>query len=177
MIYEFWTDGASSMKINDKRKYEVIAGGWAWALIINNKETTFQSGSEAKATNQRMELTAIYKALQFYKENYLKMGDIIKIYSDSAYCVNIFQSWIKNWKANNWKRKGGKPIENLELIQKIDKLITELEKNFIGILFMHVKAHSTNLWNNYVDQLAVRAKMELIEEETYNVPEISKFDF
>ena len=92
MIYEFWTDGASSMKISDKRKYEVIAGGWAWALIINNKETTFQSGSEAKATNQRMELTAIYKALQFYKENYLKMGDIIKIYFICIqFCVIIFR--------------------------------------------------------------------------------------
>ena len=36
MIYNFWTDGAATMKKDDSGNYIREAGGWAWALVCDN---------------------------------------------------------------------------------------------------------------------------------------------
>ena len=51
------------------------------------------------------------------------------------------------WEKNNWKRSKGQEVKNLEIIKQIYELknLAQVEK---------VKGHSTDIWNNYVDQLA-----------------------
>jgi ribonuclease HI len=84
-----------------------------------------------KITNQVAELTAISKALDIVKD----YKDIIYIYTDSSYCINIFVNWIKDWEKNNWKKKDG-AIKNLELIQEINNKL-----KFLTVIFKHVKSH------------------------------------
>lgn len=45
-----------------------------------------------QVTNNQMELIAMIKALHLASNNY--KDEKVKIYSDSAYCVNICNDWI-----------------------------------------------------------------------------------
>ena len=158
MTYNFYTDGAASMRKDENGEYIREAGGWAFALFENDIPVYSDSGHEDKTTNQKMELTAILETLKYYIDKKLRNGDIVNIHSDSAYCVNIFTQWVNGWKANNWTRKGGKPIENLEIIKLINAYIINLNNHFVNVNFIKVKGHTDNPFNNYVDELAVSAK-------------------
>lgn len=160
MVVECYTDGAASMYLVDG-EYKRGNGGWAFALIKDNKVIYEEAGNKVSTTNQEMELMAIDRCLDqyLYKTiDFSRTERIIKIYSDSAYCINIFNNWIFNWKKNNWTRKGNKPIENLELIKNIDSAIEDAKKRNIKVEFIKVSGHSGNRWNEYVDKLAVKAK-------------------
>ena len=159
MTYNYWTDGAATLKLING-EYQRQAGGWAWVLIQEDNLITEKSGGLSMTTNNAMELTAISQALSHAREN-TQGGDIVNIMSDSAYCINIFTKWLNGWKSNAWKRgKKHEPIENVDLIKEIDKTINTLSSNFIGVNWIKVKGHSDSQWNNYVDGLAVKAKKE-----------------
>ena len=157
MIYEFYTDGACTLNCNNG-KYSKGPGGWAWALIENNEVTNWKNGGSPKTTNNEQELTAIMEALSYACKNTTQC-DVVKIFSDSAYCINIFTQWINGWKANEWTRgKKHEPIENLEVIKTIYEMVFSLENSFIAVEWVKVKGHSNDEFNNFVDQKAVEAK-------------------
>lgn len=100
-------------------------------------------------TNNRMEMRAIIWALENYGIPDNKM-DIPIVYSDSAYCVNSFNTWIKGWATNGWKRAKNKPLENLDLIKKYYQLIN----NGYSIDLRKVQGHSGIRYNELADRLA-----------------------
>lgn len=153
-----FTDGAATMKcINGE--YQRENGGAAMAVIQDEKVIYEETKHFENTTNNYCELYAILMALKYFKKEQPK--DILKIYSDSAYCVNMLKSggWIYSWAKNGWTRgKKHEPIENLEIIKEIYRYL-EKSKN---IEFIKVKGHSGEKdWNDYVDKLAVKAKMEI----------------
>ena len=77
-------------------------GGWAALLIYDSQEKTL-TGSEFDTTNNRMELTAAIQAL-----GGLKDPSQVEFYTDSQYLKLGITEWIPNWRARNWRRKGGK---------------------------------------------------------------------
>lgn len=162
MTLNYFTDGAATMrKINDE--YVREAGGWAFICLDKDmKEKRRLNGEEAETTNNRMELMAIFKALSDaeYEQDLSNNENItVNIYSDSAYCINIFTQWIKGWEARGWKKADKKPIENLELIQSIWSKIKQIELNeFSTVNFIKVKGHDNVYWNEQVDKYAVAAK-------------------
>jgi ribonuclease HI len=157
MIYEFYTDGACTLNCNNG-KYSKGPGGWAWALIKDNEVTDWKNGGSPKTTNDEQELTAIMEALSYACKNTTQC-DVVRIFSDSAYCINIFTQWINGWKANGWTRgKRHEPIENLEVIKTIYEMVFSLENSFIAVEWVKVKGHSNDEFNNFVDQKAVEAK-------------------
>lgn len=153
-----FTDGASTMsKVNGE--YCRGRGGAAIAIIENENIIYEDSVGFSKTTNNFCELYAILMALKYCSTHY--QDRFIDILSDSAYCVNMLKKdgWVYGWERNNWKRKGNKPIENLEIIKEIYSYI----KNNNRIEFVKVKGHTgENDWNDYVDKLAVKAKKEKI---------------
>lgn len=156
-----YSDGAASMhKVNNQCLRG--AGGWAYVILNNKQEIVYQaSGNASFSSNNAMELFAILAAL-YYFNNLKEEGKTIEIYSDSAYCINIFTQWIANWKKNHWTRgRKHEPIENLELIKDIDNAIEEAHNHFNDIKFVKVKGHSGNKWNEYVDNLAVMEKLKI----------------
>lgn len=156
--YDFYTDGAATMKkVNGE--YVREAGGWAFAFK-DNGNIYCSSGHEDHTTNQAMELRAIYEALLYYWKYYFSpsAATTLKIYSDSAYSINICTTWRFGWKRNEWQRKGNKPIENLEIIKKIDELLDEMNVGFNNVEFVKVKGHNGDEMNELVDQFAVNAK-------------------
>lgn len=154
------------------------AGGWAFAQVKEDKIIFSKSGHEEKTTNQAMELRAIYEALNHYYKHYYSpnIADEVKIYSDSAYSINIYTQWAKGWEACNWVRKKGAKIENLEIIRKTWKLLKILNSGFNSVSFVKVIGHSGNSCNEYVDQLAVAAKKGSLLGRDGTLAELTIYD-
>jgi ribonuclease HI len=121
-------------------------GGWAALLISGDREREI-SGAETLTTNNRMELTAVIRALEA-----LKRPVQGRLYTDSQYVRQGVLTWLAQWKARGWKTADKKPVKNQDLWQTLDALVQrhELEWHW-------VKGHSGNLGNERVDALANRA--------------------
>ena len=90
MIYNLYTDGATS-----NNGYDGAYGGYAWALITNDKLVRQGSGSESPTTNNICELMAIINGCE-EALNWLEPSDVVLVYSDSAYVINCYkQKWYK----------------------------------------------------------------------------------
>lgn len=161
MKYTLYTDGAATMrKVNGE--YVREAGGWGYVILDTNGEKLISEyGGESATTSNAMELTAILNALRRFN-TFGETGMEVEICSDSAYCIGIFTSWIEGWKANGWTRgKKHEPIENVNIIKDIDAAIAEANRRFNSIIFTKIKGHAGNKWNEYVDELAVKGKLEI----------------
>ena len=121
-------------------------GGWAF-LILKGNQLISKSGSAKNSTNNRMELTAAIKALE-----YLKDEKILKINTDSNYLKNGINLWIYNWKKNNWLNSKKEQVKNKELWIELELLTKNKD-----IYWNWVKAHNDNKFNNMVDSLAREA--------------------
>jgi len=103
-------------------------------------------------TNNRMEMMAVIKVLEFAAADPEHFYTII---SDSAYVVNMCNDWIRGWARNNWRRAKNKPIENLDLVQKIWELIN---REFPNFEIIKCAGHSGNLPNEIADAVAANNK-------------------
>lgn len=116
------------------------SGGWGIIILYGKKEIKL-SGGEKDTTNNRMEMTAICRALEWlHKESGLKKEELlskkIEIFSDSNL---IIQTLTKGWKKK----------ANTDIWAKIDKL-----RAWLNVEWTWVKAHHTDKYNNLVDKLA-----------------------
>ncbi len=73
-------------------------GGWA-AIIVTEKGKNEIFGGEKLTTNNRMELTATIKALEYCDEKDEKQLSLvqIEIYTDSNYVKDGITVWINKW--------------------------------------------------------------------------------
>ncbi len=119
-------------------------GGWAWA-VPNGR---YESGAEARTTNQRMEITAALKAVT-------SLSDALLVKSDSTYVVNCFRDrWWEGWLARGWKTSARKPVANRDLWEP---LVDAYRADPRRLEFQWVKGHSDDKMNDLVDRLAVEA--------------------
>ena len=121
-------------------------GGWGGLIIFDDGSELEIGGFEINTTNNRMELMAAIKTLEKLKQ--FKLKNNFKLRTDSKYLIDGYSNWINNWKKNGWKTSTGKPVQNLDLWQKIDGLrIKEVSMEF-------VKGHSGDKYNERVDVIA-----------------------
>lgn len=137
-MIEIWTDGSCSGNPGP--------GGWGAVVVEDGIVVNATSERSPQTTNNRMEMSAILWAL----ENYGKESPLAIVWSDSAYCVNTFNTWMWSWKKNGWKRAKNQPIENLDLVQKYDSLINQGHR----IDLRKVAGHSGVKYNEVADGLA-----------------------
>lgn len=132
-IINVYTDGSFRKTPNgDICGYGIYFAG----RILKNVAAPFKIGP---ITNNRAELHAIYQAIIRVIKNYT--FDIFNIYTDSQYSQKSLTEWIINWKKNGWKTSKNKPVDNQDLIKKIDKYLQKY-KNKINIQW--VRAHTGN---------------------------------
>ncbi len=133
---QIYTDGACSGNPGP--------GGWGAVLIYCGREKEI-SGYESMTTNNRMEQTAVIKALHSLTE-----VCSVDLYTDSAYVCNAFnQRWLNNWQKNGWKNSRKDPVENQDLWKELLELTAKHT-----VTFHKVKGHSDNVYNNRCDALA-----------------------
>lgn len=160
-----WNDFIQSFKSNEKKEAENFdvkkdnnvtiytdgacsgnpgPGGWG-AILFHGSHKKEISGFEANTTNNRMEITAVIRALEM-----LKAPCTVELYSDSAYVVNAIKlGWLENWKNNGWIGSDKKPVKNIEYWKRLDELM-----NIHQVNFNKVKGHADNEFNNRCDELA-----------------------
>ena len=134
-MINIYTDGACSGNPG--------IGGWGVVILDNGEEIQLNGGNH-NTTNNKMELTAAIKALEYFEQR----KDLI-IYTDSKYVKDGIESWIHSWKKNGWKTASKQPVKNKELWIKVDEL-----NQFHDVSWSWVKGHSGNRENDIADMLA-----------------------
>ena len=111
-------------------------------------------GGEKATTNNRMELTAAIKGLEYCDSQEGKQLSLkeIKIYTDSNYLKEGITNWIKIWEKNNWKTADKKNVKNVDLWKKLKDLVESKQ-----IEWCWVKGHSGDAMNDLADRLAKEA--------------------
>ncbi len=92
-------------------------GGWA-ALIIHDYEVEELSGREDSTTNVRMELMAVFMALESLEERHH-----IEVHTDSLYVKRGINNWLPKWTQNGWHTTKNQPIQNKDLWEGLNDLM------------------------------------------------------
>jgi ribonuclease HI len=118
-------------------------GGWGVLLRSRGMEKELWGG-EADTTNNRMELTAVIRALEA-----LKRPSRVRLYTDSQYVQKGISQWIRQWKRRGWRTAERKPVKNIDLWQRLDELaaVHEVEWHW-------VRGHAGHVENERADRLA-----------------------
>ena len=128
-------------------------GGWAAIVLLENEKKEL-FGGERLTTNNRMELTATIKALEYCTKQEEKLSSLkhIRIFTDSTYVKDGITVWINSWEKNNWKTADKKNVKNIDLWKKLKELVksNQVEWNW-------VKGHSEDPMNDLADKLAKKA--------------------
>ena len=141
---EIYTDGAC--------RGNPGPGGWG-ATLESGEHFRELSGAEADTTNNRMELTAVIRALEA-----LKRRAVVTVHTDSEYVRRGITEWLPNWKARDWKTTDRKPVKNRDLWERLDELAAGHD-----IDWRWVKGHSGVPGNERVDALATAAIDALLQ--------------
>jgi ribonuclease HI len=123
---DIYTDGAYSSKTEK--------GGWAFYMPDYKMRVC---GSDSNTTNNRMELTAVIKALEFVVDSNLPDKEL-NIYSDSNYVVQTM--------LGNFSKK-----TNMDLWDKLDLILDGLIAK--KIIWNHIKGHTGEKNGNYIVDL------------------------
>lgn len=138
---EIWiyTDGACSGN----------PGPGGWGVLIRKEHASIElSGSLAHTTNNRMEMLAVIKALQW--RLYHCPHAATTIVSDSQYVIRGITQWIHGWISNGWKTSGKKPVENQDLWQELWALVHSDSL----LQWQWVRGHNHHPDNEHADRLA-----------------------
>ncbi len=137
-VIEIYTDGAC--------RGNPGPGGWA-ATLESGEHLRELSGAEADTTNNRMELTAVIRALEA-----LKRPVKARVHTDSEYVRRGITEWMANWKKRDWRTADRKPVKNRDLWEQLDVLAQRHE-----IEWKWVPGHAGVPGNERVDRLATAA--------------------
>lgn len=134
---------------------EINEGGFGVVVVDENENLLYTYKKRNKNTsNNREELRAILYSFLNYgvkvENSGFSTSNIPIVYSDSAYCVNTFNSWMFNWARNGWIKSDNKVPENLDLIQAY----YDWYKKGYRIELRKIKGHAGHKWNELADKLA-----------------------
>ena len=137
---EVFTDGAC--------KGNPGPGGWGAVLRMGSHEKDL-SGSDPDTTNNRMEMTAVIRAL-----NALTEPCHVALHTDSRYVIDGMTKWIHGWKKKGWINASRQPVRNADLWHD---LIEATARHRIDWIW--VKGHSGHPENDRADKLASDAAL------------------
>ena len=132
---EIYTDGAC--------KGNPGPGGWGALLRMGAVEKEM-SGAEADTTNNRMEMTAVIRAIAALKE-----PCSVTLYTDSKYVIDGITKWIFGWIKKGWVNAKKEPVANEDLWREM-MIVMKPHK----IDWQWVRGHNGHAENERVDKLA-----------------------
>ena len=134
---EIFTDGAC--------KGNPGPGGWG-ALLRIGAHVKELHGGEAGTTNNRMELTAVIRALEA-----LSRRCSVRLHTDSQYVQKGITLWIHSWKRRGWRTAAKQPVKNVDLWQRLDELVATSGH---VVDWRWVRGHNGDPGNERADALA-----------------------
>ena len=137
---EIFTDGACSGNPGP--------GGWGVLLRMGPHEKEM-SGGEPDTTNNRMEMTAVLRALNALTEP----CDVI-LHTDSRYVIDGMTKWIHGWKKKGWVNASKQPVRNADLWHDLIEAAARHQ-----IHWQWVRGHNGHVENERVDRLASDAAL------------------
>lgn len=139
---EIFTDGAC--------KGNPGPGGWGAVMRMGKHEKEL-SGSEPQTTNNRMEMTAVIRALTALIE-----PCHVALHTDSRYVIDGMTKWISGWKRNGWINASKQPVRNADLWHELIAAAMPHRVDWIW-----VRGHSGHVENERADKLASDAAMSV----------------
>jgi len=124
-------------------------GGWGAILRDGGREKEI-FGGEQHTTNNRMELTAVIRALET-----LKHPSTVEVYTDSQYVQKGISEWLPDWKRRGWRTADKKPVKNVDLWQELERAAGRHR-----VSWHWVKGHAGHPENERADALANRGVEE-----------------
>jgi ribonuclease HI len=118
-------------------------GGWGVLLRAGGRERELHGGEPA-TTNNRMELTAVIRALEA-----LEARSRVRLYTDSQYVQRGISEWIHDWKRRGWRTADRQPVKNVDLWMRLDELARGHE-----VEWHWVRGHAGHPENERADALA-----------------------
>lgn len=145
-----WTDGSMYYR------HPIRAGGWAYVIADRGEVVMQESEAELLTTVNRMELTAVVRALEASPG--IVGNRQVFLYSDSQYVVRGATEWLPYWKLNGWQAATGGPVKNRDLWEMLDaaKLRVDLQWGW-------VRGHTGVEYNDLADELAGQAAKGAME--------------
>lgn len=128
-------------------------GGWGAWLAYDGHEKEL-CGGEPLTTNNRMELTAVIRALEALKQPFK-----VRVHTDSVYVQKGISEWIHGWKVRGWRTSDKKPVKNDDLWRELDALVQQHQIEWIW-----VKGHAGNVGNERADALANKGVEQLLNK-------------
>ncbi len=136
-VVRIYTDGAC--------KGNPGPGGWG-ALLRSGGHERELFGGEPHTTNNRMELTAVIRALAA-----LRAPSRVEVFTDSEYVKKGVTDWLQAWKRRGWKTADRRPVKNIDLWRQLDELAGRHE-----VAWHWVRGHAGHADNERADALANR---------------------
>ncbi|AYW78466.1 ribonuclease HI family protein [Propionibacterium acidifaciens] len=116
--------------------------GWAWYI----DDERWASGGWPHGTNNMGELRAV---LELLRATAVDADQPLRVRCDSQYVINALTRWLPGWKRNRWRKKDGRPVQNVELLQALDEALAGRE-----VSFEWVKGHAGDRMNEAADARA-----------------------
>ncbi len=130
-------------------------GGWGTILVTPDGQVTELGGHEPDTTNNKMELTAVGKALRHLERT---PGPIL-IHTDSTYVIQGITRWVYGWSQRGWRTAGGGEVANVAFWKRLMALLAQRKQDFPGdgsvVRWRYVRGHSGVPGNERVDEIAV----------------------
>ncbi|GEM_PF-88989 len=189
--YKIFTDGSS--------RGNPGPGGWGAIVVsvadISNKNldsgedvavasVTELGGGEKQTTNNRMELMAAAKVLEYISsKTRFRLSDVVSpdstidIYTDSSYLINGITKWVHGWKENAWKTKTKNDVLNKALWQEIDYLVNTgsshgaKKSRPFDIKWHHIGGHVGIVGNERCDEIATAFADSLMKDVSRSTKE------
>jgi ribonuclease HI len=153
-----WTDGSCSSNGEAGARGGIgvyFSDGW--------KDNIAERLPGLLQTNQRAELWAIKRALDFVLEQ--RQFTKVTILTDSNYAIGCCTLWLAGWKSNNWHNSKKRLIDNYDIISVLDQQLEQAAAAQIQIVFQKVAGHSEDIGNCRADELARLASSRPDKEE------------
>lgn len=113
----------------------------------------FHGSSGLIGTNNIAEIKGLTTVLNSIIET---VKDIKSVYIkvDSSYVRDGVNEWLDVWSRNNWIKRNGEVVANVDEWKKLNKVLQVLKTNGVTVTAVWVKAHSVSYGNEQADILA-----------------------
>ena len=127
-------------------------GPGGWGVVISAQDAPpveLCGGDPGNTTNNRMELMAAIKGLEYFPA-----GAAIEVRCDSQYVVKSVSQWMPGWKAKGWRTTSGE-VKNVDLMKRLDELNAARD-----VTWTWVKGHAGDRLNERADALVHKGRQE-----------------